>query len=340
MTEAEAEAVDGAGYVGLVLEWADLEALHVDVEAGTVPELMGWCVAALTELAPDPSHVTLVVTGDFVASVHSRLGPDRRQAYDLERGSGFVGGKTMLRPDGGLDVLLHAWWFGEVEEEFRERTAQLVKRTLVHEAQHVAMAQQEREHTIADGTGRIMTNLLSGADSVLGEYRAELGVGPTLRDGELVWDALLVLEALRSDLARVVNDYQEHLDVGRLVLDVGTVGLVGWRGLAYMAAAGRVMGNGQIPAEVTADPLWVRMAARHWDAFAEALAAAEPGTVRMGRDDLDAVVADLAGVLGEWLVDLGFEWTDYPGGNSLFKVVEWDLLDPAFIRAEERPDEG
>lgn len=333
-----ADAGARAEHVGLALEAVDPAHLRVDLDTGTVPPLMLWCVAALTQLSPEPSQVRLVVTGDFVGSVRARLGTDDGPvSFDLARGSGFVGGKTMPTPDGRIDVLTHASWFADPDDEpVRQVLEQLTKRTVVHEAQHVAMAQQHQGYVTPDDTGWRMTNLLSAADSVMGEYRAELGVGPGLRQGDLAWNALSVLGSLRSDLARVVADYQVHLDVGRLAYDVGTVGLVAWRSLAYMVAAGRVLADNEpVPVDVMADSLWERMAARRWGEFTEALGAGEPGTVRMERGELDAAIAHLAGVLGDWLGDLGFEWTDSADGASYFRITHWDLLDPAFVQVDD-----
>lgn len=328
----------GASVVGVVFEAVDPGALNVDIDAATVPPLMLWCVAALSELAPDPARVRLVVTGDFVGSVNARMsGGGAESSFDLARGSGFVGGKTIPMPDGTIDVLLHAAWFVELDDvAAREDDGQMVKRTLAHEAQHVAMAQNDQGYELPGDLSWRMVNLRAGAESVIDEYRAELGVGPLQREGDARWDGVDVLTALRSDLARVVSDYQEHLVVDRLVHDVGTVSLVGWRTLAYMVAAGRVLPDTeQVPAVTLADPLWQRMAAGRWDAFVRALEMNASGTIRMERAQIDDAVACLAEVLGDWLLDLGFRWTD-----SQFLIVDWDLLDPAFIQETEDPDQG
>ena len=81
---------------GLTLEAVAPELIGVDVTSGRVPPLMRWCLSALKEIAPDPGRVRMVVTGDFVASVRDRL-EGLGHLYDLTRGSGFVGGKTIDR---------------------------------------------------------------------------------------------------------------------------------------------------------------------------------------------------------------------------------------------------
>lgn len=325
---------------GLALEAVEPAVIGVDVSNATVPPLMVWCLTALREIAPDSRKARLVVTGDFVGSVQSRLEGTDRRSYDLTRGSGFVGGKTMPRADGTVDVLVHAGPFAQRGDEvLPDGLDQLIKRTVVHEAQHVAMEQNEQGFRPLQGAGFRTINLTSAAASVIDEYRAELGVPASLRDGDLRWDGTEVTTALRSDLARVVADYQEHLDVGRLVYGVGTVALIAWRSLAYMAAWSRLVPDDDcVTADTLSHPLWQRMVARQWNRFVLCLETIPPGTTVMSRSEIDVAVVGLSEILNAWLLDLGFLWTEADDGNSLFRIVEWDLLDPDFFQPTTRTD--
>lgn len=316
----------------LSLESVDPSAIGIVVRDGgaTVPELLGWCLQRLGQVVPDPSRTTLVVTGDFVASVQDRRNDDAPEAYDLERGSGFVGGKTIAMPNDDVHVLLHALYFVQTDDlEQNAGVAQLVRRTLVHEAQHVAMMQNDQGYRRPSNATFRWLNLTSAAQAVVEEYRAELGVDPDLRAGDMNWDPSAVLSAWSKGLGGDVARYQAHLDVARLAYDVGTTSLVAWRSLGYVAAWARLLPDNDLLTDAVAgDPLWVRMAARRWGKFIEALADVRPGTETMPREELDAVVAELAEVLGAWLGDVGFVWHE-----ERFQIERWYFNDPDFLTA-------
>lgn len=100
-------------------------------------------MAAVSSIAVDADRVRLVITGDFVQSVRDRtLSEYYRENYDMERGTGMVGRKTMTLADGSVDVLLHASGFqAPGSEDDRTERENLTRRTTVHEANHVAMEQ-------------------------------------------------------------------------------------------------------------------------------------------------------------------------------------------------------
>jgi len=322
----------------LVLEWVSPENLGIDSDSGTVPPLLYASLSTIGRAALRATEVRLVLTGDFVASVRERIpeGPFR-DAYDTTRGDGIVAGKTMDREDGTIDVVLPAWMFVALDDSDDEADrAPLVLRTVAHEAQHVAMDQAGE----AEGAGYsdekrwARRNFLAMADQVVGEYRAEVALKRDVRTAAS-WNPVDILGRLRADLRRIaLVDYQEHLDVRRLCQDASEQAHIAWKQLAYVAAAQRDDQGAfdDLSGDVVGDSLWQRMAASHWSRFTEVLAAVPPGSQRVDRATLEPRIGELATELQTWLVDFGFSWTDEDdAGNSTFRIVGWDLLEPTSI---------
>lgn len=109
--EAPADALPSGLVVELVIEDADLVMLGMDPDRPVATPLMDFCRGALDLLALRPDKVKLVIAGDFVESVKARL-PDGpyRDAFDLARGAGAVGAKT-LAVDGEVHVVFPAFLF-------------------------------------------------------------------------------------------------------------------------------------------------------------------------------------------------------------------------------------
>lgn len=201
--------------VSIILELVGPASLGLDPEKPAASELMSWCAMALGILSLDVSTVRLVVTGDLIESVKQRSTSEHQQQnYDTRRNSGIVAAKTMSLGDGRVDVLVPAWWFSiEVTDDQKDDCERLAKRTTVHEAQHVAMAQAGEADGDYAGEPWARHNFLNIADQVIGEYRAETAVGPALRGADDVWDEIDVLVTLKEHLRRIVDEYQVHLDV-------------------------------------------------------------------------------------------------------------------------------
>lgn len=334
MTDKAVPAEAVPELAGLVLEHLDPALLGVNPEAGTVSPLIYECLKILGAASLRPAETQLVIAGDFVASVRDRLpvGP-YRDHYDTTRGDGFVGGKTLTLPDGHIDVVMPAGIFVPVEDDdeaARERIL-IAIRTVSHEAQHVAMGQAgEAEVTeFENEPGWARRNFLVAADQVIGEYRAEAAIDLALRSA-LAWEPVDILRRVRNDLRRVaLVDYQEHLDVRRLSQEAGQQAHTAWKLLAYVAASLRNDDGTfeDLPGDVLGNPRWDEMAGAHWARYIEILGKVPPGSVRIGRAELELYIADLATLLQEWLVDFGFEWTDNEEGSS-FLIVGWDLLTP------------
>lgn len=317
-----------------MLQFVDPSTIGVDPQTGVIPDAMWQCLQLLGEVAPASERVRLVVTGNFIQSVQERLGEHpSAEDFDLQRGSGLVAGKTMPEPDGSIDVLLHAGFFSvDVESDEHASAAALAIRTVVHEAHHVAMRQNDQSYeTPADQTWRDR-NFTSSADSVIDEYRAEAGVAIVLVADESPWSPLEVLAALSKELGEVTASYQEHLDVGKLAFEIGTACLIAWRAMAYIAAADIAdPASSPLTAEVLADPMWQRMAAHSWADFRDVLANTQPGRAVMTQPEIAAKVEQLAEILGDWLASIGFVWI----GES-FKIQPWYFEDDDFKDAMDR----
>lgn len=314
----------------VTLEAVAPDAIAVDVEAGSLPELLHWCLDTLARSVPAPEKVSLVVTGDFVGSVRSRLPRGARaENYGVERGTGIVAGKTMDRGDGTIDVILPAFFFSaDAGDEQRSASARIASRTLVHEAAHVAMLQNEQTFTYSGEPGRD-GDLQTLAYEILDEYRAEVTVPLAMRDGELPLDFLEGLDTLAEGLGRATAAYQQHHVVPQLLFEVVDAASVAWKQMACMAALERLDSEqSSVTDGVRTDPRWERMASARWPAFQQVLLRARPGNERMAADEIALIVTDLAATLLSWLEDLGFVWSE-----DRFDISTWYFEDEHFQRA-------
>jgi hypothetical protein len=252
----------GAPLPALAVEGVDAAQIGVGLDPVVVPDLLAWCLRRLAATAPEPGGVELVVTGSLTASTRHRVpaaeAEDLRTAHQVAHGAGVVAGRTLRLAAGPVVVLLHAGCFRtDLDPDERVAADQLVRRVLVHEAQHVAMHQNQQAYEQPPGATYRELTLTGGAAAIIEEYRAELGVDALLRRDDPVWDVREIVDALARNLDHGAAGYQLHRDAGRLVYEVMTAVLVAWRGLAYVAARDRVLADGAaLPAEVTGLAIW------------------------------------------------------------------------------------
>lgn len=341
--EAPADALPSVLAAELVIEDADLVMLGMDPDRPVATPLMDFCRAALDLLALRPDKVKLVIAGDFVESVKARL-PDGpyRDAFDLARGAGAVGAKT-LAVDGEVHVVFPAFLFLDsdaVREHLspedaeqivasQEARANMARRTATHEAQHVAMEQAREDTPDFSAAGWARQNFLNVAHQVIAEYRAELGVPTELREEYETAFPLDSLDHLRAELRGIVTVYQQHGDVDRLSYEVVQEAHHMWKALAYVAAARRVAGS-EIGApfadEVIESELWEIMAKDQWEGFERLLSGISSGGVRVDANDLKRQTDRLADALDAWLTDFGFVWEDLADGRSKFWMEPADFI--------------
>ena len=296
-----------------------------------VPELLARSIEILRQTAVSPESTRLVVTGDFVASVRSRLGDHpSASTYGTERGPGTVGAKTMPQPDGSVDVIVPAWFFNlSASEDSTSARGKMVLRTILHESLHVAMRQNDQSYKPpADLSWRDL-NFRNAADSIVDEYRAEAGVALSALEDEVSWSPVEILATLSSNLGEIVAKYQAHLDVQRLSFEVGEECLVAWRLMAYLAAADiNDPTRRAVTVDIADELLWQRMAGDSWVSLRDALAQVPPGDQLLPDWEITRAVEEVSGVLIDWLLRLGFDWSD-----SQFRIMKWYFEDEDFLRA-------
>lgn len=341
--EESAAAPSAVPAVAFVIEDADLVMLGMSPGRPAPTPLIDFCRAALGLLALRPDEVKLVIAGDFVESVKARL-PDGpyRDSFDLERGAGSVGAKTLV-VDGEVHVVFPAFLFLDSDAARQhlppEDAEQIVasdgaranraRRTAIHEAQHVAMEQAGEDNPDFSAAGRARQNFLNVAHQVISEYRAELGVPRELREEYETDFPLESLRHLQAALQRYVVTYQGHGDVDRLAYEVVQETHHLWKALAYVAAARRVMGSetgAPFPDDVAESDLWRLMAEDHWDDLERLLSDIPPGGVRVDPSDLERWTNELADALDAWLTDFGFVWEDLADGRSRFWMEPADFI--------------
>lgn len=324
------EPQEPAASVSLVFEYVDPTVLGTDPETGAVPPLIRACAGALIACGVDTVKTRLVITADFVRSVQDRGEPGSiyHESYSTERNTGMVGGKTIPLPDSTIDVLLQAGMFVPTEtDDDADELAQLALHTVVHEAQHVAIAQHGEASGDFESAPSARRNLLVAADQVIEEYRAEVVacrmVGPSGWNSD---DLVSSTKTWLSDLRRIATvEYQRHLDVGKLAYDILQESHTVWKLLGYVAAEQHVAGQG-LPSGVADDQLWLALIEPQWEEFKHLLAKVPDGAERTLREGLVSLASELADLLAAWLVTLGFEYTDLDEGTA-FHIRDWTLLE-------------
>lgn len=306
--------------VELLIEGVDLELVDVTLEPPSVPTTLAWCWAHLDRSVPDPARVQLVVTGYMAGSV-ARWSPEKDAAgiHAVEHGAGLSAGKTIRLPDGRAVVLLHAHHFrNDLDSDQSEVNELIARRVLVHETQHVVMHQNGQVHQ-PDATASFRDlNLVGGAAAIIEEYRAEISVGEEFRRGEPQWEPAAIIADLQANLDTAVATYQGHRSVDRLVFEVTSCVLIGWRGLAYAAARDVVVPDGGFLNVVRTDPVWLRGFDDFWAAFTAVLERIGPADAVMSRQALDDAAEDFARILGLSMTGLGFRWQ-----GDMFAIEPW-----------------
>jgi len=320
-------------------EAVDPELLGMDPATWVPSESVNFCRAVLGTLALRPEEVTLVVAGDMVKSVRDRLpeGVDR-DAFNDERGAGMLAGKTMQVGD-AVYVLLPYWFFVDSAAALRvlgdedaddfvaaeETRFRLARRTVIHEAQHVVMFQAGEGAIDFSGAARARRDFVALAHFIVDEYRAELGVPTEVRETFETEVESTTLPNLQSNLSRIVNEYQLHLDPERLMYSVLPEAQHAWKALACVAAARRVAGSTD-PLDSDTDG-WVLMASTFWDRFENLLTQVPSAHTRITQSELKRLAEELADILDDWLRGLGFTWRDIDNGsNAEFRITSWRIV--------------
>lgn len=300
-------------YPVLAFQYADPASLQIGLEGVPLPEVLLRCLKAGEMILPSPQDVTLLFSGNFVASVQDHIeDPDCRDRYNITRGTGFVGGKTMSRSDGGIDVILHfAMLAGAIDFEADPDAALDFLHVVVHELNHAAMYQRQ-EHDELKRSGPFKSDSLkAAANSIIDEFRAERGALSMVPEESCSWDLDSIAEELSDSLLRTVISYQNHLNVARLVNEVGEVCLVAWKSMAFVLAYETETADRD--AAPISDPVslaWAETCSHSWADLKEILFGLPNGATPLPEAEIQSKTEQLTTLLDRWLTRIGFVWED------------------------------
>jgi hypothetical protein len=326
-----------------------LEDWHPDVEAAIwsdpSPDALRTGIDALAELLTNlvdrPDDVTLVLPVD-VAKAVMRRDPAVHDA--VERGSGTVGGRTMLRKDGHVEVIVDANSLINADSSGFKPTAaglpsvkpdglQMLRRIVAHEAQH-AMMELQGSGLIAyrhQSTWQGAPNLqFAAARKMCDEHRAEWNAVQVVgAAAPTAGDVLDVVCQMGQELAAAVDRFEqstrEPIDIKRLKDDVYAACIALWTWVAYWAAAYRE-GNeiSEVPEEIARLKVWQRYVGPTWQTMATALSQL-PVALAASPDALHQAARRVAVAVGESLEHIGFRHQDSATLNELFHIARQDF---------------
>ena len=329
-----------------------LEDWHPDVEAAIwsdpSPDALRTGIDALAELLTSlvdrPNYVTrvtLVLPVDVPKAVMRR---DPSVHHAVERGPASVGGRTMLRRDGGVEVIIDANSLINSDGGGFKPTAaglpsvrpdgvQMLRRTVVHEAQHAIMELE------GSGLGAYRHQLTwQGAPSLqfavarkmCDEHRAQWNAVQVIgAAAPTAGDVLDVLCPMGQELAAAVGRFEqsrrEPIDIKRLKDDVYAACTPLWTWVAFWAAEYR--GGSEIsemPGEIARLELWQRYVGPTWQTMARALSQL-PVTLAAAPDALHQAARRVAVAVGASLEHVGFRHQDSANLKELFHVARQDF---------------
>ncbi len=329
-----------------------LEDWHPEVEAAIwadpSPDALRTGIDALAELLaslvdrPDyVSLVTLVLPVDVSQAV-LRRDPSVHDA--VERGAGNVGGRTMLRKDGRVEVIVDANSLINADSSGFKPTAaglpsvkpdglQMLRRTVAHEAQHAIMELQGsglvayRYQSTWQGAPNL---LFAVARKMCDEHRAEWNavqvVGAAAPTASDVLDvACPVGQELAAAVDRFERSAREPVDIKRLKDDVYAACIPLWTWVAYWAAEYRQGGEiSEVPGEIARLKVWQRYVGPTWQTMATALSRL-PVTLAASPDALHQGARRVAVAVGKSLEYIGFRHQDSAALNELFHIERHDF---------------
>lgn len=288
----------------------------------------------LGKLVDRPDEVSLVVAVSLASAVQRR---QPEVAYHTDRGTGTVAARTMRRADGRVDVIIESGFLMEVDAygqgrftaagqpQLSRRGLAQMRKTIVHEAQHVTMHQRNSgydQFELSKNACDYPRWDYAVAAKILDEYRAEWNAAQQdSRQPPTVEDVLDVLEHLGSGLAAADARYQAAptpAAVATLMEDVYNACAAYWTCMAYWAAQFR--GNGvRVGAEIQNLNLWKRYVGASWASLTQILDV-------VSIEDLGAPETKLreaaARVARQWipqsLCQIGFRHVVGPGGESFY----------------------
>ncbi|MDK6907086.1 hypothetical protein ACRQD2_09530 [Actinotignum sp. GS-2025e] len=290
---------------------SDLAAL---INASSSPrEFLHLCASLVNEIVPRPEIVNLIITGNFIFSTQKRLDDTPvAKSFNLSRGEGIVGGKTLRLGEESYAILLHASLF-ELSLDYEANADITISflKILAHESNHVSMHQRGESSVFLEGRNSKLASLYSVANAIIDEYRAELGALQQIPIEAPEWHPDQISCWLEKALIDVVIKYQQHLDVDRLVLDVGSQVSIALKQLAYCVAYENESGKNT---PIHLDDLRyenTQVHFGHWfESFRHTLTSLPPGDSSFSRQDALKTIETLSKVLDDYLRIVGFDWDE------------------------------
>lgn len=298
--------------------------LWTDVDSRPLRTTFSELAALLAGLVDRPDEVTLVIAVDFAEAVMRR---DPSVHYSTTRGSGMVGGRTMLREDGKIDVLIDGNWLVDVNNRGhmipKVVGVDLMRRSIQHEAQHVVMCQRGsgfEDYGRHKVSGWIDVHMFDFASLVLDEHRAEWGaIAISAEKHPSTTDVADVLSALSRQLTAVESAYQRSMDVRALMEGTLTACRPFWVALAYWAAQYRSPESiTPPPAEILRMSLWQRYVGESWSALADAFCQVPVADLSTTPDVLHKAAQSMATALRSSLHVVGFHYTEDDSGSAFY----------------------
>jgi len=274
---------------------------------------------AFAEVAGEAVDYELVIVSDFEGQVRARLEPEEAAAYFQDRGDyGTAMAKTLPQADGRVVVVFDV-------RLFARGAAHAVEATFRHEALHVVLL-GNGENTFDSraslaGRSGLSPELVAMAGIAVEEFRVQLVVYERFPDDP--WGSFQALcAASHNAINRAAVEY--YWDPGKDVQAFRTAVLTAFAAMStqvgYVAAQLQVGGlptpsleDGRLDERMLGEP-WKQVIARLRE-----LASAEE---RVERGELEGAVLAVAGLLAEWLRQIGFKDEPLEDGTLFFHVFE------------------
>lgn len=285
----------------------------------------------LAEIVDDPSEVTLVIPVDLSEAVRSRE-PD--VPYSAERGSGIVGARVMSRPFGGVDVIVRGDPIGMLDGpnlpvlNSDPEAIRIVRRSVIHEAQHVIMAQRKSgfdEYDVSSIEGLFSREMVRCAAKLCDEHRAEWhAIARTQPEPPAVSDVAHVLQALGREIAAANFAYQAAPGATEAVYILAVAVLTAcshfWTSLGYWLAQHRTGDNhiGVIPADIEGMPLWQRYGGEVWALLQNSLVTLPVEDLTTAPGTLTFASVKVAASLTASLNQIGFRFEETAAGPAFY----------------------
>jgi hypothetical protein len=261
----------------------------------------------------------LIITSDFDGQVRLRMEPEHAAVYFQERGAyGTAMGKTLPLPDGRVAVIFDV-------RLFRRDVAHAAEATFRHEALHVLLIGNGENTFDSRGSlaahSNVSPELIAMAGIAVEEYRVQRAVYE--RHPHDSWPSFEALCTASHDAIHdAATDY--YWDPVKDVQAFRNVVMTAFAAMSTYAAyvAAQLQVGGLPTPELEEAPLDKRMLGEPFRRAIERLRELPSAEERVRRDDLEAAVVDVAGLLAGWLRQIGFEDEVRADGTLFFHVHE------------------